>query len=395
MQVVVAAHLGDLPQVRDRVDDQRGQHRLGQVLEQRCEHEHRDQDQQRGDQRRHLGAGTRALVDRRLRKAAATREPAKQSRAGVRDAQRYQLLVGIDLVSVLRREVVSGAERLAEDHEQQPGSGRDQRDDVAAVQRRDARRRQSARDVAHDLHPPLGETKSGADEDPQNERQQPAWDLRCQPLDREQQHKRAGAHRERRSARVPQMPNQVDELLDRVAGPLLDPEQLRQLTDGHEDRQPEHEPLHHRPRQELRHEPEPQKSRDQEQAATEDHQPRGVGHVTRRVRPREPADRGGEQHRGRRRRGCDQVTACAEHRVGSQRHQQRVQPGLRWKPRQPGVRDRLGNEQAPYGRAGDHVEPQPLAIVFRQPLEDGHEAPDARRLRRRPRPRVDQRRIAH
>jgi hypothetical protein len=58
------------------------------------------------------------------------------------------------------------------------------------------------------------------------------------------------------------------------------------------------------------------------------------------VDPREPADRRGQQHRGRRRRSRDQMTTRAEHRVGSQRHQQRVQPGLRRKPRQPGVRDR-------------------------------------------------------
>jgi hypothetical protein len=56
LQLVVAAHLGELPQVRDRVDDQRGEYRLGQVLEQRGEHEHRDQDQDqhRRDQGRDL-----------------------------------------------------------------------------------------------------------------------------------------------------------------------------------------------------------------------------------------------------------------------------------------------------------------------------------------------------
>ena len=181
----------------------------------------------------------------------------------------------------------------------------------------------------------------------------------------------------------------MDELLDRVPGPLLDPEQLGQLTHGHEDRQPEHEPLHHRPRQELRHEPEPQQPRDQEEAATEDDQPRSVGHVSGSVSPRQPANRGGEQHRGRRRRGRDQMTARTEHRVGGQRRQQRLKADLRWKPREPGVRDRLRHEQPLHGRARDHVEPQPLAIVFRQPLEDGNKAPDARRLRRCPAPRVD------
>lgn len=115
-----------------------------------------------------------------------------------------------------------------------------------------------------DLHPVRGQAEDSADEDPQHERQQPARNLRRQPLGREQEHQRAGPDRECRPARVPQVPDQVDELLDRVAGPLLDPEQLRQLTHDHEDREPEHEPLHHRPRQELRHEPEPQQPRDQE-----------------------------------------------------------------------------------------------------------------------------------
>ena len=63
--------------------------------------------------------------------------------------------------------------------------------------------------------------------------------------------------RERRPVRVAEVADHVRELLDRVAAPALDPEQLGQLLDRHEDREPEDEPLDDRPRQEVRDEPEP------------------------------------------------------------------------------------------------------------------------------------------
>lgn len=96
----------------------------------------------------------------------------------------------------------------------------------------------------------------------------------------------AGADRKGRAVRVAQVPEQVHELSDRVPCPLLDPEQLRQLADRDEDRQSEHEPLHHRSRQELRHEAEPQQPRHDEQAAAEQDQRSRVRRVMGGIRRR-------------------------------------------------------------------------------------------------------------
>ena len=73
---VVAPELGDLEEVRDGVDDQRREHGLRQILEERRQQQHGDEDQRRGDERRDLRARAGALVDCRLREAAAAGEAA-------------------------------------------------------------------------------------------------------------------------------------------------------------------------------------------------------------------------------------------------------------------------------------------------------------------------------
>ena len=136
---VVLPELVDLPEVGDRVDDQRGEHRLGQVLEERREDEHRHEREHGRDEWRDLGPGAGSLVDGRLRQAAAAGEAAEEAGAGIRDAERDQLLVGVDLVAVLGRKILGRPERLAEDHDQQPAGTRDQRCDVAGRRMRDRR----------------------------------------------------------------------------------------------------------------------------------------------------------------------------------------------------------------------------------------------------------------
>ena len=93
----------------------------------------------RGDERRHLRARAGALVDRGLREAAAGGQAAHEAGAEVRDAERDHLLVGVDLVAVLRGERLRGPERLAEDDEHHPRRDRRQLGDVAAVEVRHVR----------------------------------------------------------------------------------------------------------------------------------------------------------------------------------------------------------------------------------------------------------------
>lgn len=179
----VAAKLCDLPEVRDGVDDQRGEHSLGQVLEQRREEQHGDEDQHGREEWGELGAGARLLVDGRLGKAAPGGQSTEQPGAGVGDPEHDQLLVGVDVVAVLGREVLSRAERFAEDDQQHAGGGSQQRLDVAALDAGNGRGWQPAGHVPDDLDSMLRQVEDRADDDPEDQGQQPARDARNQAID--------------------------------------------------------------------------------------------------------------------------------------------------------------------------------------------------------------------
>src|SRR5436190_1414562 len=70
-----------------------------------------------------------------------------------------------------------------------------------------------------------------------------------QPLRSDQQRERACTDDERRTTRIPEIRDQMKELAERISFTAADPEELRQLLHRDEDREPEHEPFHHRTRQ--------------------------------------------------------------------------------------------------------------------------------------------------
>ena len=249
--------------------------------------------------------------------------------------------------------------------------------------------REAARHVADDRDSMAGEVESAADHDPGHERDETARHLRDEALQSEQQHERARPDRERGAARVPEVVDHMRELLERVALPAFDPEQLRQLLDGDEDREPEDEPCDHRTRQELRDEPEPADAGEQEQPTHEQHQCGRVGQVVVVVQG-EIAHGRGKENRRCRRPGHHHVTARPEDRIRSEGRKQRVQAGLRWQPGEPRVGDHLRDQQAPHGHARDDVEAEQAPVVVTgQPRRDRHETVERRRPRRRPGPRVD------
>ena len=249
--------------------------------------------------------------------------------------------------------------------------------------------REAARHVADDRDSMAGEVESAADHDPGHERDETARHLRDEALQSEQQHERARPDRERGAARVPEVVDHMRELPERVAFPAFDPEQLRQLLDGDEDREPEDEPCDHRTRQELRDEPEPADAGEQEQPTHEQHQCGRVGQVVVVVQG-EIAHGRGKENRRCRRPGHHHVTARPEDRIRSEGRKQRVQAGLRWQPGEPRVGDHLRDQQAPHGHARDDVEAEQAPVVVTgQPRRDRHETVERRRPRRRPGPRVD------
>lgn len=243
--------------------------------------------------------------------------------------------------------------------------------------------------MADDRHAVTREVEGGADRDPEHEREQAARDAREPALAREQEHERADPDRERRAVRVPEVREHVRELADRVPCARFDPEQLRQLLHGDEDRQPEDEALHHGPREELRDETETEQAREHEQTATEEDERGRVDEIRVRSARVERDHGGGEQHRRRGRTRRDDMPARPEDGVRRERDEQGVEPGLRRQAGEPGVGDHLRDQQAPDRRAGDDVEAEVAPVVGRQPGQDRDEASDPRRRRRRPGTRVD------
>ena len=136
------------------MDDQRRQDRFGQVLEQRRQDEDRDEREQRrrstGESSERAPAPSLTADCERLPPAG---ETADETRPGVRDPERDQLLIGIDLVAVLGRERLRGPERLAVDDEHHPGRGRDQPSTSPAGEVREADRGQAAGNDADDGDP--------------------------------------------------------------------------------------------------------------------------------------------------------------------------------------------------------------------------------------------------
>ena len=114
-----AAQRPDVDQVGDGGDDDRPQHRLGQVVEQRHEEQHRHHEEAEEDDARELRLDARRVGHRRPREAGVDGEPLEQARAEVGDAERDELLVGVHLVVVLGGEGARAGHRLREADERQ------------------------------------------------------------------------------------------------------------------------------------------------------------------------------------------------------------------------------------------------------------------------------------
>ena len=186
---------------------------------------------------------------------------------------------------------------------------------------------------------------------PEHEDDEAAGHPSRQAIDAEQQHQRAHADGDRGAVRVAEVLEQRDELADRVAVALLDPEQLRELADGDEEREAEHEARHDRAREELRDEPEPQQTpASRNMAPASSTIPAASAAYS--SGPRAAvAHRRGDQDRRCRGAGHHDVAARAQDGVGDERHEQGVQAGLRRQAGEPGVGDHLRDQQAPDRRA--------------------------------------------
>ena len=150
----------------------------------------------------------------------------------------------------------------------------------------------------------------------------------------------------------------------------LDAEDLGDLLDGDQQRQPEHEAEQHGLREELRDPAEledPGRDRDE---AGQDRERRGQGDVLgapgggelRDGRRRHDRDRRGDRH--------DQLARAAEQRVGEQPDRRRVEGVLGRHSGQLRVGHALRDEDGAHREPGDEVEAEPAPLVAGQPRED-------------------------
>ena len=117
-------------------DDDRGERRLRQAVEQRRQEQHRGDEQHGDEQPREARPHARPGADGAAGEARVDREALQQAGAEIRGAERDELLVRVDLVAALRRERARGADRLRERDEREGERAAAEGADLAEPDRR-------------------------------------------------------------------------------------------------------------------------------------------------------------------------------------------------------------------------------------------------------------------
>ena len=150
-----------------------------------------------------------------------------------------------------------------------------------------------------------------------------------------------------------------------------DPEHVRQLPGRDLDADPGQEADQHGAGQEVGQEGEPGQPGGQQHPGGQQRRQPGQLHVGRRARHRHPGQRGGEDGRGGRVRGHDEMPGRAEDGEDRHREQHRVQPGDQRHPGDLGVAEDLGDAQGGQREAGERVGGQPGSLDRQHPLQHG------------------------
>ena len=192
---------GRLDQADRGGDDDRAEHRLGQVGD-RCGQEQQDQqDRPGGEQAGDLAARAHAVVDGGARAAGSDREALGDAGRRVRGAHRQQLLVGADVLTVAAGERARRQHLVGERHEEQPGRGGRELDDVLPRRARHAQLGQPRGDVADDRDAVLVESERLGGDDRADDDDQRGGQPGHHVAGRDQQQQRDDADGERRRAR--------------------------------------------------------------------------------------------------------------------------------------------------------------------------------------------------
>ena len=162
------------------------------------------------DERRELGPIARRLARGRLAEAGVHGEAAEQAGAGVGGAERDELLVRVDVVAVADRERARRPDQFGEGQEDDPERSREQEDDVAERDPREARDRDPGRHVTDDGDAQGGKVEQRREHDPDDQRHECARDPRRDPPQDEDADDRADAEGRRVSVEVIEAPDDRD-----------------------------------------------------------------------------------------------------------------------------------------------------------------------------------------
>jgi len=220
------------------------------------------------------------------------------TRCQVRRAESHQIAVRVDLVPVPVREGRGAHDRVRRCDEGDRRGCRQERDDVAGGHVREADRRQPRGQTPDHRHVPQGGAEQLDQEGRPDDREQGPGDA---PLLRgeHQDHPEAShPYRDDLWAGVSQAAHDLDRSRQRSVFEYLESEELGKLAEDHDDGEAGLIAEQHRPGQEVRHEPEPERPRhDQDPAHDESNGSRELG-VAELISRRERCD--GRRHHRRR-----------------------------------------------------------------------------------------------
>jgi hypothetical protein len=365
---------GHVDQADGRGDDDRGQHRQGQVA-QGAGRDHQQQGDGDGpDQRRELGAGPGGHGHRGPRRARGDGEALEQAGGQVGGAQSPQLLVGVDGLVAL------GGQGLRQDggvghRDQGDADGpAEQRPQVGQVDPRQGQGGEALGEHADDLDPLRLEVEQGHGGDADDHGHHDPGDLGPQPAQDQDDHD-AGQPDGQGGPVDPPVGHSLDDVPGLGEQPAaLDGEaaQLGELPDQDGDGDAVQVAGLHRPRQQLGHEPQPGQAGDQDDQAGEDGQGAGQGDRRLGVVAAQGQDHG-RDHRGQRRVGPEHHhPRRPKDGVDDQGHDGGVQPGDRGQAGRLGVAHAHRDQQGGQDQPGHQVAAQPGAPVLAQGAQPRH-----------------------
>ena len=356
----------------DGGDDDRGERRLRQAVEQRGQEQHRGDEQRRHDQPREARADACAGTDGAAREARVDGKALQQAGPDVRRAERDELLVRVDLVASLRCERARGADRLCQRDERQRQRAAAESADLAEADVRDGGSRKPGRHVRDHRDTVGREVEGTAERDRDGRDDERPGNPRCHPAKHEERNQRPDARRAGCASRSRPASRSARQS---VSGTLPlstgSPSSFGSCPTMITTPIPLMKPSTHRAGEELGHEPEAQGPRDDEHDSREDGE---RGEERRVLLLRELRD-DGDEHRGRRdrdrrARADVQFAAGAEDGVHHACGESREEPRLGRRAGERSVGDGLRHEHRPDGEAGEQVAGEERPLVPGEPPGD-------------------------